>query len=557
MELSRRNFIKGSAAAGAAASLAGVALVSGCSSASPSPSSAEGGAASSAEDVKYPEARKISIVEFESDVSQKTTQQIECDIAIIGAGGSGMTAAVRAAELGASVIVFEKGSVAGGSTAGTEGMFGWGSKLQERSGVELASVGKYVEEENIYTNYRSDAVLWTTFIKESGKTADWLEEGGYQFDRVDVYKSSINTFKCFHFWGGHDDENISQSGATLVEFLENRAKDLGVEFRFTTPAVCLKTDSGKVVGLYARDENGDYIEVTSKAVIAGCGGYAANNKLIEQLTTWDMTHANAVATGTGDGVIMAEDVGAGTYMTAMLPAVHVEGYVAADPITVGCCNQPLLFLNQKGNRCMDESLFIHSHKALFVNAVLTQKRCWSVFDQATLDRFESGEGIMAGWRMYKPGSNIEGLVAQVDECVAAGAGNAFKADTVEALAEAMGIDTQNFTANIERYNEFCSNGVDEDYLKDAQYLLPVESGPFYAIRVDPTVTNTIGGLDVNYDNQVLNENEEPIEGLYCVGVDGNKLYKETYNYGLSGGLVSYAIYSGLRAAEHACENYVS
>lgn len=164
---------------------------------------------------------------------------------------------------------------------------------------------------------------------------------------------------------------------------------------------------------------------------------------------------------------------------------------------------------------------------------------------------------MAGWRMYKPGSNIEGLVAQVDECVAAGAGNAFKADTVEALAEAMGIDTQNFTASIERYNEFCSNGVDEDYLKDAQYLLPVESGPFYAIRVDPTVTNTIGGLDVNYDNQVLNENEEPIEGLYCVGVDGNKLYKETYNYGLSGGLVSYAIYSGLRAAEHACENYVS
>ena len=111
--------------------------------------------------------------------------------------------------------------------------------------------------------------------------------------------------------------------------------------------------------------------------------------------------------------------------------------------------------------------------------------------------------------------------------------------------------------SIKRYNEFCAAGTDEDYLKDAAYLTPVEAGPFYAVRLDPSVTNTIGGLDVDYNNQVINTDGDPVPGLYCVGVDGNKLYKETYNYAMSGGLVSYAIYSGLTAAEHACETHLS
>lgn len=85
----------------------------------------------------------------------------------------------------------------------------------------------------------------------------------------------------------------------------------------------------------------------------------------------------------------------------------------------------------------------------------------------------------------------------------------------------------------------------------------MQSGPFYAIRLDPSVTNTIGGLDVNYHNQVVTAEGAPISGLYCVGVDGNKLYKETYNYGLSGGLVSFALYSGLTAAQHAYETCVA
>ncbi|HIY83527.1 MAG TPA: FAD-dependent oxidoreductase [Candidatus Rubneribacter avistercoris] len=552
MEFARRDFLKGAAAAGALAGFGAIGVLGGCSAAgNGSDAQAKDETAAVASGSDNEEARALSLVECESDVAGKVKERLECDIAVLGGGGSGLSAAVRAAELGARVIVLEKGSSLGGSTIGTEGMFGWGSKLQQQEGVELSSVAELVEEENVFTNYRCDAVLWNKFITSSGKSADWLMDEGYVFDGVDIYKQSVSSFKCFHWWA-------DQSGQTLIDFLAARAEELGVDVRLETPGVCLKTDNGAVAGVYAHDAKSDaYLEVSAKAVIAGCGGYAVNTALIEQLTDWDMTYANATATGTGDAVIMAEDVGAGTYMTSILPAIHVYGYVTADPIVVGCCNQPLLFLNQDGNRCMDESLFIHAHKALFVNAILSQKKCFCVFDQAMVDRFESGEGIFSAWRTFAVGSNIENFQGQVNECIEKGMGNAFVADTIEELAAAMEVDAEAMRASVDRYNDLCERGVDEDYLKDPAYLMPVEQGPFYAIRLDPSVTNTIGGLDVDYHNQVLDVEGSPIPGLYCVGVDGNKLYKETYNYAMSGGLVSFAIYSGLTAGEHAFSTYVS
>lgn len=545
----RRDFLKGMLSTGAIAGIASAGFLTGCGAQGASGKGADAGVEANAAATGNDEARKLSAVEYEADVSQKASAELECDVLVLGAGGSGLAAALRARELGASVIVVEKGSEAGGTTVGTEGMFGWGSKLQASNSIELPSVADLVDEENIYTNYRTDAVLWQKFITASGKTADWLMENGYEFDRVDIYKGKVSSFKCFHWWA-------DQSGQTLIDFLLDKATSSGAEVMFQTTAVSLKTDGETVVGAYVHNTADDtYTCISAKAVVAACGGYAMNPRLIEQLTPWDMTYANNKATGTGDGVIMAEDVGAGTYMTAILPAIHVYGYEAADPIVVGCCNQPLLFLNQDGNRCMDESLFIRAHKALFVNAILSQKQCFCVFDQGTVDRFEKGDGIFAAWRTFKVGSNIEDFQKQIDECIAKDLGNVFKADSLDELSAAMGIDAENIKASVDRYNGMCRNGVDEDFLKEAEYLNPVQEGPFYAVRLDPSVTNTIGGLDVNYDNQVVNTAGEPISGLYCVGVDGNKLYKETYNYALSGGLVSFALYSGINAVEHACSTF--
>lgn len=429
-------------------------------------------------------------------------------------------------------------------------MFGWGSTLQHETNVEMPLVAELIEEELVYSNYRIDAALWKRFINASGKSVDWLRELGYQFDRVDVYKGQISAFKCYHWWA-------EEKGATMIAALADKARELGVEIITQAPGVALMTDAGKVRGVYAHNlADNSYFAVEAAATIVGTGGFGLNNALIESLTAWDMTFGTTRSTGTGDGVIMAEDVGAGTYMTSILPRTAVEGYTVYDEIAIGCCDNPLLFLNENGDRFMNEGTYVTSYMALYVNSIISQKKAYTVFDQAMVDRFMTGEGILSGWRKYKAGANLPEFQAQLDECVASGRGNVFKADTIEALAEAMGVDAQNMKANVDRYNALCAGGLDEDYLKGPEFLIPVQTGPFYAVRQDPSVTNTIGGLDVNYDNAVVNIDGDVIEGLYCVGVDACKLYKETYNYAMSGGLVSYCLYSGLNAAEHAVTTYL-
>lgn len=543
--VSRRNFLKGAAISGAGIALTG-ALAS-CSADQESGSSSE--ETSGQNDTYNPEAREVSNVEYEQDVASKADSTEECDIVILGSGAGGLGAAVKAAELGAKVIVLEKASELGGSTSGTEGMFGWGSGLQIQEDVELPLVAELIEDELIYSNYRIDAALWKRFIEASGESVDWLLEQGYEFDRVDVYKGQISAFKCYHWWA-------EEKGSTMISCLQGRAEELGVDIRTQTLGVSLMTDDGTVVGVYARDDaNNTYYGVRAKAVIVGTGGFGLNNALIEQLTEWDMTYGTTRSSGTGDGVIMSEDVGAGTYMTSILPRTAVEGYTVYDEIAIGCCDNPLLFLNENGDRFMNEGTYVTSYMALYVNSIISQKKAYTILDQATVDRFVSGEGIYSGWRSYSTGMNLPELQTQLDECISSNRGNVFKGETIEELATAMGVDSENMQANVDRYNELCANGFDEDFLKGEEYLIPVESGPFYAVRQDPSVTNTIGGLDVNYNNEVVDQEGVAIPGLYCVGVDACKLYKETYNYAMSGGLVSYCLYSGLNAATHAYETY--
>ncbi len=547
--MDRRHFLTGTALG--LAGLTGAAALSACAASAPTP------AADSADETAMPrtgpsdEARAASIVEREADVAAKATDTRECDIVVLGSGAGGLGAAVKAAQLGARVILLEKGGELGGSTSGTEGMFGWGSSLQHETNVEMPLVAELIEEELVYSNYRIDAALWKRFINASGKSVDWLRELGYQFDRVDVYKGQISAFKCYHWWA-------EEKGATMIAALADKARELGVEIITQAAGVALMTDGGKVRGVYAHNlADNSYFAVEAAATIVGTGGFGLNNALIESLTAWDMTFGTTRSTGTGDGVIMAEDVGAGTYMTSILPRTAVEGYTVYDEIAIGCCDNPLLFVNENGDRFMNEGTYVTSYMALYVNSIISQKKAYTVFDQAMVDRFMTGEGVLSGWRKYKAGANLPQFQAQLDECVASGRGNVFKADTIEALAEAMGVDAQNMKANVDRYNTLCANGLDEDYLKGPEFLIPVQTGPFYAVRQDPSVTNTIGGLDVNYDNAVVNTEGDAIEGLYCVGVDACKLYKETYNYAMSGGLVSYCLYSGLNAAEHAVATYLA
>ena len=127
----------------------------------------------------------------------------------------------------------------------------------------------------------------------------------------------------------------------------------------------------------------------------------------------------------------------------------------------------------------------------------------------------------------------------------------FRGETLEELAEAAGMDPAVLTGQIERYNHYCETGVDEEFACPAGNLIPTGDGPYYLVKVQPAPYTTVGGVQMDRQNRVVGVDGEPIEGLYSCGVEGCSLFKETYNYGISGGQGAYNIYSGRNAAKTA------
>ena len=109
-------------------------------------------------------------------------------------------------------------------------------------------------------------------------------------------------------------------------------------------------------------------------------------------------------------------------------------------------------------------------------------------------------------------------------------------------------------ATVARYNEFCHNGLDEDFDKEAEYMAPIETPPFYIFRQDMSFWTSIGGIDTDRQMRVVNVKGEPVPGLYAVGTDGCQLYRETYMMNIPASCQGNNVNSGRIAAQHICEN---
>ena len=124
---------------------------------------------------------------------------------------------------------------------------------------------------------------------------------------------------------------------------------------------------------------------------------------------------------------------------------------------------------------------------------------------------------------------------------------------MEELAELMGVDAAALSATVERYNGYCDEGVDEDYGKPAELLMPVRQAPFYAVHITIDVQVSIGSIATDRSFRALSEAGEPIKGLYVVGVEGAMLWANVYTMNIAGGCNANNVYSGRVAARHALE----
>ena len=479
--------------------------------------------------------------------SRKPDEIMTADIAIIGGGASGLCAAIEARGRGADVVIIEKRPTIGGNISMTEGMFGNGSALQKEAGIEPVPAADIVEEELIYTNYRCSAALWLDYVNKSAENIKWMMDHGVKYSGVSNYRG-VSAFPCFHWWEDRIGGNASKA-------LSAAAEASGARIRKKTRALDLVMEDGKVTGVWAEDlETGKLIRVDAKAVIICTGGSSANAALFQKLTGYDASLANGkMSDNTGDGIEMAFRAGAAQTPSAFLGKMRPVGYPVITQLALGTCFQPLLDVNEEGVRFVAEDLQMKKLTALSNNAVNAQKATYVILDSGNVDMLVR-DGIINGFLSFYKGDPVPKLREELDAAADKNDGAVFRADTIRGLAEAAGLPADRLCATVERYNALCAAGKDEDYKKDPEYMFPVEKPPFYAIRQGMEILTTIGAIDVDLDNRVLDKKGSPIPGLYATGVDACKLYKETYNYQMSGGMIGYCVYSGRHAAARIVED---
>lgn len=463
----------------------------------------------------------------------ETQTVVECDIAIVGAGGSGLAAAVEAAEAGVKVVVLERMPYAGGGELGVEGIFAVNSSMQQAEGIEL-SAGELVKAELVASQQRANGPAYVDLVHATGANIDWLIEHGVTFEGVDA---DTGVLKLFHRFEG-------DSGAVgYVPAMEEAARAAGAEFIFDCLADELVMDeSGTVCGVLATDKDGNRIQVNaSKGVIVATGGFAEDFEMVAE-NGFNIANCNYVGMKGHDGTSHRMLVAAGAKSirerTAYLAACSVKDlpdffHDGRFSFLIGVASPFALWVDGNGERFHNED-FAGGNVMLMSLPTRGNSDTNVVFDATTMDIYTGGDPVA-----------LEQLQMGLDN------GEIRCADTLEELAELMGVPVENFGTTVTRYNAMCEAGVDEDYGKPAELLIPIAQSPFYAVHITIDVQVSIGSVATDRSFRALDNSGAPIEGLYVTGVEGAMLWANVYTMNIAGGCNANNINSGRVAVRHA------
>ncbi|HCX65216.1 MAG TPA: FAD-binding dehydrogenase, partial [Eubacteriaceae bacterium] len=459
------------------------------------------------------------------EVSESEGEDVELDVDVVvaGAGGTGLAAAASAHENGAEVLVLEKMANTGGSTAlSGGGISATGSKFQEERGIEDSKESwmELWKERQATSNPDSqfpDYERVDYFMDEAIVTTEWLVDYvGHSYG--DISGFGLDPVERLHFPEGG-------GGSVLTGNIEQFLRDEGVEIRTETEVTeIIVDDEGNAVGVLAQGPDGK-VTVNAKKVILATGGYARSEEMLEKYIPEAVGTADlsaAAAGTTGDGMVMTEKLDAAVYEEPWVIGLGVATKVEGTSSLM--MDWSKLYVNGNGERFTNEQI----HYAIATNRILEADNPWIIIDSAE----ENAELVQA-------------LEAGLDT------GEVVRGESVEALAEEMGVPVDTFVDTIETYNAGAQNGNDE-FGKTEDFLKPVENSPFYAIKAYGKTMGTFAGVEINDNMQVLREDGSIIGNLYAGGEMANKaLYNQVY---MSGSAVQWALTSGRLAGEHAATN---
>jgi fumarate reductase flavoprotein subunit len=466
------------------------------------------------------------------------------DVVVAGAGGSGLAAALTLAEGGAKVVIFEKMPFAGGSFLFVEGTFAADSDMQRKRNIKVTRDEAFrgIME---YSHWKANAALVRAFVDKSASTIDWLEKQGVEFtEPTGVLLGGPRTWHLFKGLGG-----------VAINVLVANAVKKGVEVRYeTTVKHLLREGNGPVTGAVVEDKTGKQIKVQAKGVIIATGGYPNNKEWIKKYSGFDLEVTLFLlgrCNKTGEGIQMAWEAGAAEEGVGVIHLnIGSPPKIGARSHIWGAVGQPTLWVNRDGVRFCDETIV--ENIAYAGNAMAKQKGgyVFRIFDEETKIQLAENGGIGVG--MYVPSRTpLTYLDTKIKAAVEEKNPFIFVADTLDELANKMGIDRGIFKKTVEEYNRFCEKGHDDQFAKDPEYLRPVKTPRFYAFKCYMNFLGTLGGIKINEKTEVLDKDDEVIPGLYAVGNDAGGLYGDSYDVIASGASSGFALNSGRIAGENA------
>ncbi len=475
-------------------------------------------------------------------------KKLETDVAIIGAGPSGLAASVQAAEDGAKVMVFEKANVVGGAANMGMGPLGIGTKQQQAQMVDI-DVERAFKMFMDYTHWRVDANLVKKYFENSASTIEWLEDMGLEF--AGAYKYFPKSEATWHIVAVNG--GIGRNGGAIMnKTMMEKGKELGVEYFLETPVQkILKDESGKVCGILAKDKDGEEIEVSCKAVIVGTGGAGDNPQVIKERIgyTFGEDMFNFAIPGLkGEGIKMVMEAGgATTDMNVEMIYILPNSDFGPDCIPATFM-QPNLMVNRLGRRFINEEEM--QNTTFTGNAISVQpgRIGYSIIDSSIIKGYKK-RGLDVTNFVHHP-ENIDDFEQAVEDSIANNNPDVVKADSIEELAEKLGIDPEKLVDTVDEYNDMCDS-YDEQFFKDRRFMKPIRKAPFYAGKFRPSGYGTLGGIKINDDAQVLDDNWNPIPGLYACGTDTCTIYGDSYMFLLPGNTMGYCLNTGRFAGEGA------
>ena len=457
---------------------------------------------------------------------------VDADVVVVGAGGAGMTAAITAAAEGKSVVILESQSMVGGNSVRATGGMNAGktvyqdeNEFGESAGVEKTlktAAEKYADNETITALAKTVSEQWAayqanptgyfdsvelmeldtmiggkgindpelveTLCANSADAIDWLDEHGITLHNVSSFGGA--SVKRIHRPVNAEGKTVSV-GSYMIPLLQENCEKAGVKMMLDTTATEILTDAnGAAVGVKATGASGDTVTVNAKAVVLATGGFGANLDMVvkykPELKGFMTTNAPGIQ---GQGIEMAQAIGAATVDMDQIQ-IHptVEANTAA-LITEGLRGDGAILINEEGKRFIDE---VGTRDVVSAAEIAqTGSYSWLVVDQAMVD----ASSVIQGY--IKKGYTVTGA-------------------TYEELGKAMGVDAAAFAETMEKWNGYVEAKNDPDFGRTS-FANPLNTAPYYAVKVTAGVHHTMGGLKINANTEVLNEKGEVIPGLFAAG----------------------------------------